>query len=65
MAVFTESSLKSLDTMEDFIVPDGCSVGALTKGAIDLNNIANTIDEIGLESLAMELGIVFRLDLLP
>merc|ERR1712106_307718 len=64
-AAFTKSSLKIMETMEDFRLPDDCSSGALTRGAIELNDLADIVDNVGLESLAMELGIVFRLDLLP
>merc|ERR1711892_1075822 len=64
-AAFTKSSLKTMETMEDFRVPDDCSSGSLTRGATELMGLADIVDEVGLESLAMQLGIVFRLDLLP
>jgi len=42
-----------------------CSSGALRDAAENLKGIGDIIAEVGLESLAVELGVVFRLDLLP
>merc|ERR1711892_1333568 len=64
-AAFTQASMNTLDHLDELRVPDDCSYGALNRGASHLDDLANIIDEVGLESLAIELGVVFRLDLLP
>merc|ERR1712106_760407 len=64
-AVFTRSMAESIRKMDDFKIADNCSPGALVRAANYLNDLASLIDEVGLLELGVNLGLVFRLDLLP
>jgi len=64
-AVFTRSMAESIRKMDDFKIADDCSPGALVRAANYLNDLASLIDEVGLLELGVNLGLVFRLDLLP
>merc|ERR1719342_37150 len=64
-ADFTRSTAGSLDGLVTTKMEITCSSGALRDAAENLKGIGDIIAEVGLESLAVELGVVFRLDLLP
>merc|ERR1712025_36250 len=64
-AAFTASIVSSLEKVSGFRIPDDCSSGKLLKAAKLFKDIADLFSEVGLESLAIELGVTFRLDLLP
>merc|ERR1712025_13247 len=64
-ADFTRSTAGSLDGLVGNKMEITCSSGALRDAAENLKGIGDIIAEVGLESLAVELGVVFRLDLLP
>merc|ERR1712106_1181579 len=64
-ADFTRSTASSLDGLKAGKMEINCSSGALRDAAENLRGIGDIIKEVGLESLAVELGVVFRLDLLP
>jgi len=64
-AAFTRSTAISLEKLDEFKFEDDCSPGALLRGAEHLDEVGDLISDIGLESLSIQLGIVFRLDLLP
>merc|ERR1712123_114235 len=62
---FTRSTASSLDGLVAGKMEINCSSGALRDAGDNLRGIGDIIKEVGLESLAVELGVVFRLDLLP
>jgi len=64
-ATFTRSIVANLGKLKQFRIIDDCTPGALRRGAGYLNDLANLIDEVGLLELGINLGLVFRLDLLP
>merc|ERR1712106_749103 len=64
-AAFTRSIAASLGKLKEFKINDDCSPGALGRAAENLNSMATLIEEVGLEELGVNLGLVFRLDLLP
>merc|ERR1712106_78050 len=64
-ALFTRSIAANLGNLKQFRIPDDCSPGALRRGAGYLTDLANLIDGVGLLELGINLGLVFRLDLLP
>merc|ERR1711892_732088 len=64
-AEFTRSTASSLDGLVAGKMEINCSSGALRDAGDNLRGIGDIIKEVGLESLAVELGVVFRLDLLP
>jgi len=64
-ADFTRSTASSLDGLVAGKMEINCSSAALRDAADNLRGIGDIIKEVGLESLAVELGVVFRLDLLP
>merc|ERR1712106_255401 len=64
-AAFTRSIVENLEKLEDFKILDDCSPGALSRAAENLISLATIIEESGLEELGVNLGLVFRVDLLP
>jgi len=64
-AAFTASLKNSIGKTSGFTFPDSCSPGRLNKAASSLSDLAELTAEVGLERLATELGVTFRLDLLP
>ena len=64
-ADFTRTTASSLDGLVAGKSEISCSSGALKEAANNLSGVGDIISEVGLEALAVELGVVFRLDLLP
>merc|ERR1712106_181354 len=64
-SAFVKSIAASLGKLKDFKIDDDCSPGALGRAAENLNSLATLIEEVGQEELGVNLGLVFRVDLLP
>ena len=62
---FTPSLQDSISKISGFTFPDSCSPGRLEKAASILSDLADLTAEVGLERLALDLGVTYRLDLLP
>merc|ERR1711892_3671 len=64
-AAFTRATAATMEKLEGFKISDDCSPGVLGRVASYLQDLATVLDEVGLETLAVHVGIVFRHDLLP
>merc|ERR1712106_278632 len=64
-AAFTASLKDSIGKTAGFTFPDSCSPGRLSKAASSLSDLADLTAEVGLERLGLDLGVTFRVDLLP
>jgi len=56
------------DTVEDlpeFKTKGDCSPGSISRGAAVLKEMANIVSDVDMETLFIETGVSFRLDLLP
>ena len=58
-------SKATMEKFEGFKISDDCSPGVLGRVGSYLQDLATVLDEVGLETLAVHVGIVFRHDLLP
>jgi len=62
---FILSIKNSLGQSSDFKTPGDCSPGALKRNAALLREVSNTVRDVDMETLFLETGVSFRLDLLP
>ena len=56
---------KSLDTVDNFKVPGDCGPRSFFKAGTMFDDVSRLLAEVGLENLASQFGVVYRIDLLP
>ena len=56
---------ESLADLPEFRTPGDCSPGALKRNAALLKEISDIVRDVDMETLFLETGVSFRLDLLP
>ena len=54
-----------MKVLEEFKVPGDCSPGGLGRAAVIIKELSDILGEISLERMYTQLGVSFRLDLLP
>jgi len=64
-ASFVGSFKDSLSVLPEFKMPGDCRPGALGRFSSILREFSSIISDVGLEALFRDIGISFRLDLLP
>jgi len=62
---FILSLKNSLEDLPEFKTKGNCSPGAISRNAAILKEIANIVSDVDMETLFIETGVSFRLDLLP
>jgi len=64
-AAFVFSFKESMRVLPEFNIPGDCTPGALGRYSTIFKAFSNLLSEVGLDALFMDVGISFRLDLLP
>jgi len=64
-AKFIASIKDSLEDLPEFKTNGDCSPGAISRNAAVLKEIAKIVSDVDMETLFIETGVSFRLDLLP
>merc|ERR1711935_693915 len=64
-AAFVFSFKESLTVLPEFKIPGDCTPGALGRYSTIFKEFSNIFSEVGLDALFMDIGMSFRLDLLP
>jgi len=64
-AAFVLSFRDSMEALSEFKMAGDCSPGVLGRNAVIFKEFSNILADVGLTALYKDLGISFRLDLLP
>merc|ERR1712106_518477 len=64
-AAFVSSFKESMRVLPDFNIPGDCTPGALGRYSTIFKAFSNILSDVGLDALFMDIGMSFRLDLLP